>query len=174
MSRNFNLAMAHTFRWEGGLSDDPEDDGGLTRYGITQGTLNRWRLTHKWYPESVRDLTLADARTIYYEWYWNRARCPRLRAPLALALFDAAVNHGPGTASKLMQRAARVKADGIIGPNTVAALKRQPVEIILLEFHSQRMLYYSRHSDFAHFGHGWARRVLDTHHVAMLIKGQDQ
>lgn len=170
MSRSFDMAMNHTLRWEGGTSDHPEDDGGLTRYGITQFTLTLWRQTHAWFPESVRDLTLAEARTIYYEWYWKRARCPRLPPPLALALFDAAVNHGPGTASRLMQRAARVKADGIIGPKTVAALKKQSVGIILLEFHSQRMLYYARHHDFAHFGHGWARRALDTHHVAMLIK----
>ena len=34
MADNFSIAHAFTAKWEGGLSDDAADSGGLTKFGV--------------------------------------------------------------------------------------------------------------------------------------------
>jgi lysozyme family protein len=59
----FERALAFTLRWEGGLSQDPDDPGGTTKYGISARA----------HPEvDVRNLTLEDAKEIYRKEYWER------------------------------------------------------------------------------------------------------
>lgn len=42
----------------------------------------------------------------------------------SLSVFDAAVNHGLGNASRMLQRAVGVVDDGVIGNMTIAAIKK--------------------------------------------------
>jgi lysozyme family protein len=65
-------------------------------------------------------------------------------------VFDAAVNMGPGTAVKLLQRAVnsinsangQVTVDGGWGPNTVAAANATDQVTLLAAFRRQRENYY--------------------------------
>ena len=118
---NFDNAIDITLGWEGGpaITDDPDDPGGLTRYGISQRA----------YPdEDIRALTEERAREIYREDYWNRVRGNGIRyGEVAAAVFDMAVNTGIRQASLELQRAVNHVAgrselveDGIIGPRTIA------------------------------------------------------
>jgi hypothetical protein len=78
---------------------------------------------------TVKTLTVEHARTIYKQGYWDPIRGDLLPEPLDLILFDAAINHGPGGATKLLQEAlnsillgAPLAVDGALGPKTFAAL----------------------------------------------------
>jgi lysozyme family protein len=85
MDENFEKAIKFVLRWEGGLTEDKNDPGGLTKYGISQ----------KSYPYlNIRELTLEKAKQIYYENYWKKADCDILDFPMNLICFDTAVNLG--------------------------------------------------------------------------------
>lgn len=119
---------------EGGYWDDPW--GGPTQFGITQRTLDN---LHKMYgselnalPSDVKDLTHEEARLIIEMYYVRRNRTHELPAPLNML-----VSHGVVMAwddiIKIMQNALGVKADGLIGPKTLAAAnKLSALELLTL------------------------------------------
>lgn len=154
----FDRAVAFVLSIEGGHVHDPQDPGGETKYGISQRA----------YPHlHIASLTEPQARAIYRRDYWERAGCASLPPPIAIALFDAAVNQGPARAIRLLQRSARVPADGIIGPVTRAAIAAADPRDLLLDFLSHRLRAYAMTRNAARFMRGWARRVLALH--ALLI-----
>jgi len=144
---------------EGGYVNDPHDPGGETNYGISKRA----------YPHlNIPALTPAEARAIYYRDYWLRTQSERLPASLAIAVFDCAVNQGTGRAKRLLQRAARVRADGKIGPITRAAIASVDPDQLLLEFLSHRLRAYSMTRNASRYMRGWSRRVLLLH--AFILK----
>ena len=106
---------------EGGLSNHPNDPGGLTQYGISQRS----------YPTlDIAALTLADAKALYQRDYWQPIHGDRLPAGLDLLMLDCAINQGTGTAIKLLQQALRIKDDGLIGPMTLKAAEVAMPELL--------------------------------------------
>lgn len=85
MEINFEKAIKFVLKWEGGYSNDPNDPGGETNYGISR----------KSYPnEDIKNMTLERAKKIYYENYWLNSRCDLIPEPFNIILFDTAVNCG--------------------------------------------------------------------------------
>lgn len=133
MTPKFRIAYERTAGFEGGWSDDPNDRGGKTKYGITEKT---WLAHHAGHPPCrIDQITPVDAQDIFFEDYWCKSGCNRLEAtsaPQALlnALFDAAVHHGPRTAAKMLQEAfnlvcynwALLVVDGDIGPRSINSI----------------------------------------------------
>ena len=118
---NFNEAFQKTLGYEGGLSNDKNDSGGLTKYGISQAS----------YPNlDIKNLTLDQAKEVYKRDYWDACRCGEISdKQLAMQIFDMAVNHGTGGAGKLVQKAINNLAgkealivDGAIGKMTIQAV----------------------------------------------------
>lgn len=138
----FERAVAIVLRHEGIFSDDPDDPGGPTNYGISlrflQGMVldldgDGWMdgdLDHDG-DIDVDDIRLVDkerATEIYHDQFWNRYGYHRLGDfMVATKIFDLAVNMGPRQSHKVLQRAIRAggyhrtKIDGILGPLTFAA-----------------------------------------------------
>lgn len=140
---------------EGGYADDPADAGGATKYGISSAA----------YPGlDVQHLTREEAAALYRRDYWEVGRCHQLPAPIDLAHFDACVQHGPGTAARLLQEALGVKADGALGPRTLAAAAAQaPHHYLLPDLLSRRAQLYhdlaKRKASQDRFLRGWMRRL---------------
>lgn len=146
----FDQAFAFVVEAEGGatITDDPDDPGGLTKWGVSQRA----------YPGlDIRGLTRDDAKAIYKRDYWDRCHCDRFQQQLALALFDSAVNQGPMKAIRLLQRALRVDDDGVVGDETVnAAMRAYPAEV-LIDYLSHRAVEYARLNPKYH--RGWFSRL---------------
>lgn len=102
--KNLNLApeeynkylqsLAFIMKWETAngksiYTNDPDDPGGETKWGISK--LGNPDL-------DIAALTLEDASEIYYKRYWVPANCNSFEYPECLAVFDTAVNLGPGKA----------------------------------------------------------------------------
>ncbi len=173
---SFDTAMAFVARWEGGFVDDPQDRGGVTKWGITIRTLiakgldlNNDGVVNR---KDIIDMTTGQARNIYKQDYWIAAACPRLPDPLALLQFDCSVNQGVGRASRILQKSARTKVDGIIGPGTLAAVNRawakNPTRL-LGEYCARRAVHYSSLSQIVRYGLGWFRRLFDAHGAALTL-----
>lgn len=156
----FNKALRHTIRWEGGdtLTNDPDDPGGRTIYGISEAA----------HPEAWQDgpPEYSEAREIYYSAYWLPCRCEDLPPALAFVLFDTAVNIGAGRARKLLQEAVGSKIDGIIGPNTLEAIRNTGNPSLNLS--GKRAEYYAS-LDMPQYYYGWMRRTLDTYAAALEL-----
>ena len=129
----FDSCLEFVLKMEGGLTDDPADRGGRTNLGITGQTLARARKDGIAKADTVDGLTREVAAAIYRAYYWNACRCGDLPAPVDLAVFDAAVHMGTGTAAMQAQRALNLLGaepalaeDGIVGPRTLEAARRLP------------------------------------------------
>lgn len=151
---DFDVAFERLIGHEGGYVNHPDDPGGETNWGITKRTARE-----AGYLGNMRDLTREQARAIYREAYWQRARCDEFDGAIAFQVFDAAVNHGIGNATRFLQRAVDVADDGDIGPVTMAALRDMSVTDVLARFNSARLDFYTKLSTWPSFGRGWTRRV---------------
>jgi lysozyme family protein len=159
---------------EGGYVDNPADSGGPTRFGITQATLASWR-GHDVTPEDVRIMSRDEARLILTERYLVEPGIGRIRNPdLRLTVLDAAVHHGPRQAIRMLQRAAAVPDDGVIGNVTLAALPALDGRKMALRFLAERTRFFGRIisgnltdadkdgiPDNAEFAAGWCARIAD-------------
>jgi len=163
----FDDALEAIFRWEGGFSDHPADPGGATNMGITISTLRAWRAPDPVTVDDLENLTRAEAADIYRANYWDACNCDELPEGVALAVFDSAVNQGPLRARRLLQTAAGVEADGIIGPITMGAILTAEQIKLLDEFMARRAVHYA--SLTATFHLGWYRRVMDIHRRALEL-----
>lgn len=161
----FDRALVITLGFEGGYSNHPDDPGGETNYGVTQGTYNGYRDSKKIPRQSVKFITQDEVDDIYYHSYWIPAYCPILDSfypSIALAVFDTAVNCGVVTAVKILQRAVGVDDDGIIGPRTIYAIRRNGDLDVLNWFLGGRRDYYNRiiakNPKLAVFKNNWLTR----------------
>ncbi|AHI29714.1 hypothetical protein AU14_17600 [Marinobacter similis] len=154
----FVVAMEHVFEWEGGEVNDPRDPGGHTKFGISKRS----------YPHlDISSLTRKKAIQIYRKDYWELCQCDKLPGPLALMVFDSAVNQGPDRAKKILQAVLGVKQDGQIGPKTLSAAQEVNLKVALLGYSVRRALHYVRLPTFNYYGKGWLSRLFDTHAAAM-------
>ncbi len=78
---------------------------------------------------------------------------------LSLAVFDYAVNSGCRRAIKDLQEVLGVKADGIIGNQTIGAANRLPVKVVLKEYLNKRLEYLMKLKGWSRYGNGWGARV---------------
>ena len=70
------------------------------------------------------------------------------------------VNLGRRQAVSILQRAVKVKDDGILGPVTQAALIAGNSRELRREITARRIIYYTSLGAFETFGLGWIRRSL--------------
>jgi lysozyme family protein len=133
----FARALAMVLEHEGGFVDHPDDPGGATNRGVTQANYDAYRDRIGQPRRSVRELEDGELNEIYFHGYWRAARCDEMpNEAVAVLMFDAAVNHGPAQAIKLLQQAAGAPAmhvDGKYGPNTrarVTAAARETARLV--------------------------------------------
>lgn len=152
---DFQAAVEWLLATEGGYVNDPADAGGETNFGISKRA----------YPKlDIKNLTEAQAWTIYYNDYWINGRCYNLPLPLAWALFDASVNHGIRRAVTILQaELGGLRVDGINGPKTQAAANASDAGAVLVKFLTRRSLLYhdlvTANSTRARFLTGWLTRL---------------
>jgi Glycosyl hydrolase 108/Predicted Peptidoglycan domain len=174
-AQRFEACMQLIFRVEGGFSDDRDDPGGATNFGITLKTLRAWKNNDSLTVEDIKALTQNQAKEIYRTEYWNRMQCGRLPTGLDLEVFDFGVNAGPGTAVKALQKIIGVTEDGSIGPITLAALKTFAVDKLVEEYSDARLEYYKSLKNEAKFLVGWESRVSQIQTAAFkMMAGPEQ
>ena len=153
----FDRCVAEVLRLEGGYADDPSDPGGPTRFGVTRAVLSE-ALGREASAQDVAALTPEETGAIYRRSYWAPMGCAGLPAGLDLVAFDSAVNMGPGAATRLLQSALGVTADGVVGPRTLARAASQPTAEVIRTMSDLRRRRYRTLAGFSAFGRGWLNR----------------
>ncbi|MEM9388728.1 MAG: glycosyl hydrolase 108 family protein [Pseudomonadota bacterium] len=128
----YDPAYAVLMDFEGdGIVDDPHDRGGMTFSGITRknhGDWSGWRKIDEML-DAGQPVTRADSmlaylvKDFYRRSYWATMQLePVASQHLVTQLLLFAVHSGQVRAIKALQRLVDVKADGIVGPVTLAAV----------------------------------------------------
>ncbi|MFY0596015.1 MAG: peptidoglycan-binding protein [Cognatishimia sp.] len=114
---------------EGGYVNDSDDPGGVTKHGVTLGTLRRLGLDldsdGDVDAQDVRRVSKERAIDIYLKHYFEGPGIARLPEVLQASVFDMYVNAG-SNAVKILQRLLNqmgqaVTVDGQLGPQTTQA-----------------------------------------------------
>lgn len=125
----FDRAFNYLHDIEGGHSDDPDDPGGETKYGISKASFP---------DEDIENMTLDRAKELYRIHYWEQYKCDKIKSPmLAVELFVAVVNVNAILVIMYLQRAcntlgAELVVDGLIGAKTIGWINqhRHPKAIV--------------------------------------------
>jgi lysozyme family protein len=165
MNQNFETALAHVLTSEGGFVNNPKDPGGMTNLGCTKSVWEEF-VGHPVSEADMRGLTPQDVAPLYKRKYWDKVSGDQLPAGLDYAVFDAAINSGPGRAAKWLQEVVGVEADGAIGYKTIVALQETPLARIIAMYNDKRLQFLESLPTFATFGKGWSNRVSSVQTIA--------
>lgn len=155
----FGAALAFTLNAEGGYSDNPNDHGGSTNFGITQVAYDAYTGGG----HSVHEITRSIAEDFYHKMVWGPAHCDSMPLPLSVAHFDWAVNHGVAGAIKGLQLTLGVAADGQLGPITIGKINAADPQQLTEKYLEYREQWYKNDAQKdpsqAVFLKGWLSRV---------------
>jgi len=144
MKENFEKAINFVLKWEGGYTNDKDDPGGETKYGISKRS----------YPDlDIKSLTLGKAKEIYKRNYWDKLNCDNLKYPLDVIAFDTAVNMGISTAVDLMK-----KSGG------------DPKEFLILRIKRYKEIV-EKNRKMEKFFLGWINRTIDLYLMTSKKEG---
>ena len=151
---------------EGGYIHHPADKGGPTNYGVTLAKLRDWRGNPNLTANDVQMMRRGEAALIYMRDYierpgFNLITDERLRHQV----IDFGVNSGPGTAARKLQQVAGADQDGVIGPQTLNAIRRMGAAKVNNLLMAERIKFMGKivssdHSQAA-FINGWLNRALE-------------
>ncbi len=169
-----DFKKAHEFvaKWEGFYSNDPDDSGGETIYGISRvhhPNWEGWILVDEGKKDSIALKEMAEK--LYRLRYWGPLNLEQVsNQRLATVVYQAGVNCGVSTAAKWLQQSlnafgAKLDIDGKVGNHTLHAIyerdkKGTLSEIVEAFLTHQKMRYYTLAQDGKDkFLKGWLNRV---------------
>lgn len=152
-------------RREGAFVQHPADHGGPSKFGITQATLADWR-GHAVTAADVAALNLDEATRILEQRYVRDPKFDQVHdARLQALLVDYGVHSGPSRVIRALQRVVGVEVDGVIGPDTLAAIDRMGADTVTRQLLQARgrALASLIAADPAQraFAAGWLRRLME-------------
>lgn len=160
---DFNAAVKVLLSHEG--SDYvPDDHGrGPSKYGITLATAQD-ALYPDWTAKNIRALTEASAADFYHEAFWRRFHLGLIDdQEVATKMLELAVNIGPGTAIRLLQRAVGAGQDSLLGPATAGRVNSMPPAQVLAGIRAAGERHYRDivvvHPEWANCLDGWLARL---------------
>ncbi len=177
MSKIFDKSLNFVLDHEGRIFENVDGDpGGATMDGITWRDYNAYRKEHGLPIRDLHQMTAAEMGAVYTEHYWRPMHCDDLPFPVAITLFDSAVNVGSGRVVIWLQQVIGVTPDGGFGPVTLGAVKGyvkiHGAEALARSVLARRADYYSLigapGKKLNKFLKGWLNRVADLKKFAGL------
>jgi lysozyme family protein len=158
MQDNWEKSFAQMIRSEGGFVNHPSDPGGATNWGVTKKVWEDW-VGHQVTVDDMKQLTQEQVKPLYFEKYWKPVKGDDLPIGVDFLVFSFGVNAGTGRATKTLQTALGVVADGAIGPNTMAKIQAADAKDLIEKFSNTKTAFYKSLNTFGTFGKGWLNRV---------------
>lgn len=158
---SFDRVVGHEGEYQNMYGDRGNWTSGIVGEGEQKGT--KFGISAMSYPTyDIKNLTIAMAKIIYYKDWWLPLCMSELKPAMQYQMFDAAINHGRVSATRMLQRAIGVKDDGIIGPNTLKAQYQVDVNDMLMLFIAERISFFTQIETFDAYGRGWMNRMSEN------------
>ena len=184
----FKKILEETLLNEGGFSDDPNDNGGMTLFGIARNKNPQWAgwrevdqiiKSNGWNSKNDDHWSLIakackrieGVEAFYRINFWNKMKGEYIFAnSIAQTIFDYGVNTGMKTAVKNVQRTLKIIDDGDFGPKTLEALNKFIMNESLYkwseEFTLRKLLRYvkivTNESENIKYMFGWTSRSFEN------------
>jgi len=167
----FQLMIVH----EGGYVNDPDDPGGETYKGVARKIFSKWDgwttidmlKRQSGFPANLdRDPDIQQSVSDFYRiTFWDKMNGDQItNQEVASSIFDFGVNGGIGTSSALAQMVVGVKADGVIGPDSLTAINAFDPEHFLAAFTVAKIARYvnivKKRPTSRKYFYGWVIRAL--------------
>ncbi|MGM0472404.1 MAG: glycoside hydrolase family 108 protein [Bacillota bacterium] len=164
----FKKIIKKVIDYEGGYSNDKDDRGGKTKFGITERLARTYN-----YQGKMKNLTLNQACEIYYQEFWIKNLYGWFEdEDIIFEVLEQAVNLGADRANRHLQEGynllvkdkAEIKVDGIIGSQTINAInnleyKNELLKILNLLQGQKYIDIIKNNSSQKKFIRGWLKRV---------------
>lgn len=153
--------IPHIKRWEGGYANDPSDKGGCTMMGVTIATFRSTFGKNKTC-EDLKNITEEQWLKIFQKYTkpWHVEDIQN--QSIALLCVDMGYMSGVKTAIKKVQAALGLKADGIVGPITLAALNHKYTANTFSRLYAMRYKWLqeiAKKGNNSKFLRGWLNRL---------------
>jgi len=160
--KDFEMSFDRVIGHEGGFQNMAGDrgnwTGGKVGVGLQKGT--KFGISAMSYPDiDIENLTVEAAKIIYYKDWWLPLQMNHFKPAMQYQMFDAAINHGRVSATKMLQRAIGVNDDGIIGSQTLKEKYKIEVNDLILLFIAERISFFTKIQTFDAYGKGWMNRM---------------
>lgn len=176
-------AMPTIILHEGGFSNDPTDPGGATNYGISlRFLLSTGDLDKNGLPDGdvnddglvnvadIQSMTITEATHLYDLYWWSKYGYSQIvNQTIATKLLDLSINMGQTAAVKCLQYALRssngiqLTIDGVMGPQTIAAINATSPSSLLMVLKSEAAGYYkqivAKNPTMQKYLKGWLNRA---------------
>lgn len=172
---NFDISLKLTGGNEGGYANSTNDRGGETFAGIARKfgpSWSGWEMIDSY--KAIHGLTninsllknpemIAYINHFYKLNFWGVNKLDLINdQQIANNIYDMGVNSGVGTAAKMLQMAAKVTVDGIIGSGTIADVNSGNAVTIYNSINNQREAFYTqiaKNPGQAQFLKSWLSRI---------------
>lgn len=167
-------------KWEGGLShsihdsakNDPVPDGTgtHTNKGVTWSTFKSFAAQLRYVPSIELFYQMPEHiwGEIFKVGYWNKILGDQIVSQaIADTLVDWAWGSGPGTATYKMQQFLKIKADHLMGPQTLNAINDMSLlddRSFNREFSEYKLAWYLSLAGQENNYKGWSNRLNDLYH----------
>ena len=166
----FSIVLGH----EGGFSNDKNDAGGATAFGISLRFMKDDDIDIDGDGDidlsDVKALTKAESKEIYYHFFWIKNNYQFIEnSQVAVKLFDMAVNMGAYQANKICKRAINdilvdnMPVNGIMNEETIATLNEIHPSAIIQQLRERQAEFYrsivAKNPKLKKFENGWLARA---------------
>jgi lysozyme family protein len=166
---SYERSLACLLAHEGGYTNQPDDPGGPTNFGITIADYRRYAKADA-SAADMRAMSVEDAKRIYRERYWGAQRCDDLPAGVDYAVFDYGVNSGIGRSGKVLRRMLRLPDDSsAVTDAVIAACRAANARTLVVAICDERLRFLKSLKTWSVFGKGWGRRVDEVKAVALQM-----
>ena len=149
----FKNILLETLSNEGGFSNDPDDSGGMTLFGIARNKNPKWggwpevdkiikinnfnkNDSDHWDDIARACKKIKSVEEFYRSNFWNEMKGEEIFVNVvAQSIFDYGVNAGMGPSIKCLQKVLKTTVDGDFGPTTLATLNTYTMNNPLFKFH---------------------------------------
>lgn len=171
--------LASVIAVEGGYTNDPDDPGGATKYGITEKVARDWG-----YQGDMADLSKSTALQIYETLYVKEPNFDafiEINPAIAHKLIDAGINVGTARVTLWLQKTLNaysrnginyplIQEDGIVGKNTINSYKALEkiqgkvgaCKLVLKSLDSYQTIYYMSLTQYDKFLIGWMNKRVEN------------
>jgi lysozyme family protein len=158
--------------WEGGYANVPGDKGGPTNKGITLATFRSVYGQNKTI-DDLKRITDDQWEYIFRTRYWNRWKADEIKDK-SIAFFLVSWIWGSGVYGiKVPQRVLSVDVDGVVGPETIAAVNSRDGRQLFGLLKQEKKAYLERICEVTptnrKFLKGWLRRLNSFNYKSLTI-----